>query len=148
MAAGGADHQASGHRNIDVVPPEVRVELAVGMELVGVPTAARSAADSRRLVNGRLREPLAHEVEVAHVAGALAHLRKMGLEVDIEATRPDGGTGAGRETRTTVRSSALSSSGCSKVIAGKRSWPSSRTSRHRSPPSRQNVLREFLKALR
>jgi len=118
------------------------------MELVGVPTAARSAADSRRLVNGRLREPLAHEVEVAHVAGALAHLRKMGLEVDIEATRPDGGTGAGRETRTTVRSSALSSSGCSKVIAGKRSWPSSRTSRHRSPPSRQNVLREFLKALR
>ncbi len=85
-------------------------------------------------------------------------------KVTSRAISPPGGTGSGSGTRHTVRSSALSSSGCSKVAPGARSTPSARRIERTStqpqpssairsprscpPDSSKNVLFEFLNAFR
>ena len=85
-------------------------------------------------------------------------------KVTSSAISPPAGTGSGSGTRQTVRSSALPSSGCSKVAPGARSLPSARrmdrtstkpqpSSAMRSPrswppDSTKNVLFELLNAFR
>ena len=84
-------HRADGvvrrHRELDVVQAEVRIELAVEMELVAVPAHLGGAALARQLQHADLRKPLADQVEVAEPAGALHHPRQLAEEVDVQRQR-------------------------------------------------------------
>ena len=83
--AGGTDGVAAGHGDAHVVTAEIGVELAVQVELVGVPARGSGTALARQFQHADLREPLRHQVETAVVAGARDHSRQLVEEVDVEA---------------------------------------------------------------
>ena len=83
---------ALGHGQAHVVAAEVGVELAVQVELVGVPARGGGTALARQFQHRDLGEPLRDQVEGAVVAGARDHPRQLVEEVDVER-----GGGAGRD---------------------------------------------------
>ena len=76
LDSGSADDPPGGHRELDVVDPEVREKLRRGMELMAVPAAV--------LEHANLRKPLPEEVEVADHPGAGEGARDMRGPVDRE----------------------------------------------------------------
>ena len=85
-----ADGERSRDRHLDHVASEIRVELRVRVELVAVPAARRPAAPAGRLVHPDFREPLAHQIEVAEVAGPREHPRQLCREDEVECHRAAG----------------------------------------------------------
>src|SRR5690606_29289264 len=84
--AGGADLVLVGGRygDPDVVGAEVGVELAVGMELMAVPSGGFAPALAGRFPDADLREPLSDHGERVPVSGAGEDARQARLEDDLE----------------------------------------------------------------
>ena len=76
LAPGCAHHPALWDPQPKVVDAEVGVEFADPVKLMGVPPGVFEHAD--------LREPLPHEEEVAHEAGAMERARHLGGPLDFE----------------------------------------------------------------
>ena len=94
--AGRSDDEAGRHGHRDVEAAVVGVELGVGVERVAVPSAGGPAPQPGGLVNPDLREPLADEEVVAHVARPREDLRKLGVEGDVERDFAVGRDGRGQ----------------------------------------------------
>ena len=93
------DDEALGQREGDVIGPEVRVKLAVGMVLVGVPPGLRHATGGGHFQHRQLRKPLADQVVVAGVAGPSHRARDPRLPGDFEGDGAAGRNGLRQSQR-------------------------------------------------